>query len=86
MNKTRNDMSFHRLLDDITQRVSDIPQQYFEEQNRLKLLEIKKRNEVEALRDERLSSTDYDKELKRNDLTQTQRIFYRKMSEWQKNK
>ena len=77
-------MFFHKMLDDVMQRVNDIPQEYFDEQNRLKLLKIKERNERDTLRKERVASMDYTKELERTDLTHKQRMFYSKMAEWQK--
>mgnify|MGYP003629783759 FL=1 len=73
------------MLNENMKRVNDIPQEYFEEQNRLKLLQIKKRNELEKLREERVASMDYEKELERTDLTHKQRMFYSKMAKWQKN-
>ena len=53
------------MLNENMKRVNDIPQEYFEEQNRLKLLQIKKRNELDKLRKERVASMDYEKELER---------------------
>ena len=73
------------MLNENMKRVNDIPQEYFEEQNRLKLLQIKKRNELEKLREKRVASMDYEKELERTDLTHKQRMFYSKMAKWQKN-
>lgn len=81
----KNNMSFHKMLNENMKRVNDIPQEYFEEQNRLKLLQIKKRNELDKLRKERVASMDYEKELERTDLTHKQRMFYSKMAKWQKN-
>ena len=78
-------MFFHKMLDDVMARVNDIPQEYFEEQNRLKILEVEKRKQLEKAREERVSSMDYTKELERTDLTHKQRMFYSKMAEWQKN-
>lgn len=84
MTKPRNSMFFHKMLDDAMARVNDIPQEYFEEQNRLKILEIEKRKQLEEAREQRVASMDYTKELERTDLTHKQRMFYSKMAEWQK--
>ena len=83
MNKTQNNMSFHKLERRLREHIITKDEQNI--LNELKHIEIKKRKEIEVLRQERMATTDYEKELKRNDLTQKQRIFYRKMAEWQKN-
>jgi hypothetical protein len=81
--KANNSMSFHKLLDDIYKRVSDLPQEYFDEQNRIRLEEIEKIKILEDNRKERVANMDYEKELLRTDLTHTQRMFYRKMAQSQ---
>ena len=65
------------------QRVNDIPQEYFEEQNRLKLIQIKEKKEMDRQRKKRVENMDYKKNLERTDLTHTQRMFYSKMAEQQ---
>ena len=62
---------------------NDIPQEYFEEQNRLKLIQIKEKKEMDRQRKKRVENMDYKKELERTDLTHTQRMFYSKMAEQQ---
>ena len=79
----RNSLFFHKMLEDIMQRVNDIPQEYFEEQNRLKLEQIKEKKEMDRQRKKRVENMDYKKELERTDLTHTQRMFYSKMAEQQ---
>ena len=79
----RNSLFFHIMLEDIMQRVNDIPQEYFEEQNRLKLIQIKEKKEMDRQRKKRVENMDYKKELERTDLTHTQRMFYSKMAEQQ---
>ena len=66
-------------------KVNGLTPDYFEQQRQDKKSIIKKEKQLDEARKERVLSMDYDKELKRLDLTHKQRMFYRKMAEWQKN-
>ena len=76
--KAKNDMSFHKMLDRIMDKVNTIPEEHFDN-------ERKKRTEEYNRRNMNRYFIDYEKELLRGDLTAYQRKKYRELQRQKEN-
>jgi len=76
--KAKNDMSFHKMLDRVMDKVNAIPQDHFDN-------ERKKRTEEYNRRNMNRYFIDYEKELLRGDLTAYQRKKYRELQRQKEN-
>jgi hypothetical protein len=76
--KAKNDMSFHKMLDRIMDKVNTIPKEHF-------VNERKKRTEEYNRRNMNRYFVDYEKELLRGDLTAYQRKKYRELQRQKEN-
>tara|TARA_B110000003_G_C16413906_1_gene443387 strand:- start:326 stop:589 length:264 start_codon:yes stop_codon:yes gene_type:complete len=76
--KVKNDMSFHKMLDRIMDKVNTIPEEHFDN-------ERKKRTEEYNRRNMNRYFIDYEKELLRGDLTAYQRKKYRELQRQKEN-
>jgi len=76
--KAKNDMSFHKMLDRVMDKVNSIPEGHFDN-------ERKKRIEEDNRRNMNRYFIDYEKELLRGDLTAYQRKKYRELQRQKEN-
>ena len=76
--KAKNDMSFHKMLDRVMDKVNSIPEEHF-------VNERKKRTEQYNRRNMNRYFIDYEKELLRGDLTAYQRKKYRELQRQKEN-
>jgi len=76
--KAKNDMSFHKMLDRVMDKVNAIPEEHFDN-------ERKKRIEEDNRRNMNRYFIDYEKELLRGDLTAYQRKKYRELQRQKEN-
>lgn len=70
--KAKNDMSFHKMLDGVMDKVNSLPKEHFVNERKEKIEEINRRNMNRYF-------IDYEKELLRGDLTPYQRQKYREL-------
>jgi hypothetical protein len=76
--KAKNDMSFHKMLDRVMDKVNSIPEEHFDN-------ERKKRTEQYNRQNMNRYFIDYEKELLRGDLTAYQRKKYRELQRQKEN-
>jgi len=76
--KAKNDMSFHKMLDRVMDKVNSIPEGHFDN-------ERKKRTEQYNRQNMNRYFIDYEKELLRGDLTAYQRKKYRELQRQKEN-
>tara|TARA_R100000541_G_scaffold10874_2_gene18919 strand:- start:745 stop:1008 length:264 start_codon:yes stop_codon:yes gene_type:complete len=76
--KAKNDMSFHKMLDGVMDKVNSLPKEHFVNERKEKIEEINRRNMNRYF-------IDYEKELLRGDLTPYQRQKYRELQTQKEN-
>lgn len=86
MDKPRNDMSFHKLLERTMRKIKELPQSYFDELKESKRLKVEQEREKDKLRDIRRSSMNYEKLLSDGGLSPFQVQRYTQLLKEQKEK
>ena len=76
--KAKNDMSFHKMLDRVMNKVNALPKEHFVNKRKEKIEEINRHNMNRYF-------IDYEKELLRGDLTAYQRKKYRELQRQKEN-
>lgn len=76
--KAKNNMSFHKMLDRVMDKVNALPKEHFVNKRKEKIEEINRHNMNRYF-------IDYEKELLRGDLTAYQRQKYRELQRQKEN-